>query len=169
MPQIATKLFRKPEDAEEALAELKSSGYRAEGLGVLVAEGSDSKRFVSKDAPKTEVVTLPGVGAVVAIGAAATVLGGAANRDPESALTESWSVTEETIDYYRFGISLGGVVVSVDAEGSDFAKAAGILRAASKSESDCKAGYASSPGFAAASRMSATNPIDAPMSGDFQK
>ncbi|MFC2058131.1 hypothetical protein ACFLTS_00605 [Chloroflexota bacterium] len=169
MPQVATKLFRKPEDAEKALAELKSSGYKAEGLGILVAEGSDGKRFASKDAPKTEVAILPGAGIVVAIGAAANALSGAAGKDPDTALAALWSVPEETIDYYRLGISLGGVVISVDAGSGDLAKAAGILRAASKSESDCKPMGVSSPGFAGASRMSATHPIDSLMSGDFQR
>jgi len=169
MPQVATKLFRKPEDAEKALAELKSSGYKAGGLGILVAEGSDGKRFVSKDAPNTEVVILPGVGMVVAIGAAAAALGGAAGKDPNTALAALWSVPEETIDYYQLGVSLGGVVVSVDAASGDLAKAAGILRSASKTERECKPGGGSSPGFAAASRMSATHPIDSLMSGDFQK
>jgi hypothetical protein len=77
-------------------------------------------------------------------------------------------VYEETIEYYKYSLPSGGIVVSVKADESKLEDAKQVLRAVPV----CSCGdriCGTSPGFQVASRMSATNPIDAPMSGDFRR
>ena len=85
------------------------------------------------------------------------------------ALAES-GLSEEALSYYRLGLALGGMVVRVSTDESKADEARKILRVAgSKPLTERAPQWANSPGFAAASRMSSTNPVDAPMSGDFRK
>jgi hypothetical protein len=35
MPKVQTKLFRKPEDAQKAISELKAKGFKAEEMGIV--------------------------------------------------------------------------------------------------------------------------------------
>lgn len=84
-------------------------------------------------------------------------------------LASSWGIPEETIRYYEFSVSLGGTLVSVQTEEDRAAEARDILRsAATEAIGERALMWSNSPGFAAAGRMSATDPIDAPMSGDFR-
>ncbi len=84
-----------------------------------------------------------------------------------SKLTEM-GVPEETVNYYQFGIASGGIVVSVQADEGRVAQAQELLRAVPICSGEDRV-QGTSPGFQAGSRMSATNPIDAPMSGDFRR
>ncbi|MFC1905884.1 hypothetical protein ACFLWJ_00180 [Chloroflexota bacterium] len=83
------------------------------------------------------------------------------------ALADSWGLDEETVKYYQFGVALGGILVGVKADEAKASEVRKIMRSAESSPEREK--IASSPAFKQASRMSATNPIDAPMSGDFRK
>jgi hypothetical protein len=77
-------------------------------------------------------------------------------------------IPEETVNYYQYGVAAGGIVVSVQADESRIAAAQEVLRGATcacESSSLCDV----SPGFLKAGRMSATNPLDAQMSGEFRK
>ena len=77
-------------------------------------------------------------------------------------------VPEDTVNYYQYSIPSGSIVVGVQADESRVAQAQEVLRALPV----CSLGNrirGVSPGFQAAGRMSATNPIDAPMSGDFRR
>ena len=77
-------------------------------------------------------------------------------------------VYEETIEYYKYSLPSGGIIVSVKADEAKLEDAKQVLRAVPV----CSCGdriCGTSPGFQVASRMSATNPIDAPMSGDFRR
>ena len=138
MPRVATKLFREPGEAEQAVSELKAKGYKAEEIVVITNEprarelGADIK-------PLSDV----------------------------SKLTEM-GVPEATVKYYDYGVSAGGIVVSVQADEARVAKAQELLRAVPVCSCDDRV-CGTSPGFQSASRMSATNPIDAPMSGDFRR
>ena len=82
-------------------------------------------------------------------------------------LAGDWGLDEATVKYYQFGVALGGVLVGVKADESKAADVRKIMRAAESAPERAK--VLSSPAFQQASRMSATNPIDAPMSGDFRK
>ena len=125
MAKVIAKLFREPEDVNQAVTDLRAKGYE---VGVI-----DS------------------------------------GADLETALAES-GLSEEALNYYKLGLSLGGTVVKVSTDEAKADEVQKILQGVG-----AKVGvekfpmWASSPGFTVASKMSATNPIDAPMSGDFRK
>lgn len=160
MPKVETKLYRKPEEAKKAIDDLKAKGFKPEEIGVVTNE---NRKKDLGDSIKPAVV----VNSVVALGAATSI--SKAGSDLSKALTELWGIPEETTSYYQRGIALGGVVVSVHAEDAKAAQARQILRAAAGRVAKKTALAQISPGFLKASRMSATNPIDAPMSGDFRR
>ena len=134
------KLFRDPLSAAKATEELKSKGFKAEEIGILVSDAEKAKKLGTKATDK--------------IGTALTKL----------------DLPEDTIRYFEFGASVGGVLISVDADESRLSKAHEILREADIKDAPKKGEmWASSPAFPAAGRMTATDPIDAKMTGDFRK
>lgn len=138
MPKIATKLFREPDEAKEAVGQLKAKGFKAEEI-VVLASAERSKSLGPDIKPMSDPGKLAEMG-----------------------------VPEHTVNYYRYSIPSGGIVVSVQADEGRVADAQEVLRAVPV----CGCGdriCGTSPGFQVASRMSATNPIDAPMSGDFRR
>ena len=138
MSNVASKLFREPGEAKEAIKELKAKGYTAEEM-VIVASPKSSK-LLGKG-----IQSIPDAGKLAEIG-----------------------VPTETIDYYKYAVSSGSVIVTVKADEKRIVQAKEVLRAVpvcSCKESSC----GTSPGFQFAGRMSATNPVDAPMSGDFRR
>ena len=80
-----------------------------------------------------------------------------------------WGVPEDTVNYYQHVVSLGGIVVSIHADDAHAEKVHEVLRAATAHPRKKSPLQEISPGFLKASRMSSTNPIDAPMSGDFRR
>lgn len=134
------KLFRDPLSAAKATEELKSKGFKAEEITILVSDADKAKKLGTKATDK--------------IGAALTKL----------------DLPEDTIKYYEFSASIGGVLVSVQADESRLSQAQEILREVGIKDSPKKGEmWASSPAFPAAVRMTATDPIDAKMTGDFRK
>jgi hypothetical protein len=159
MPKVQTKLFRKPEDARKAISELKAKGFKAEEIGI-VTSGKGKKEM-------SDVNPVADVGSVTAMGHATSL--SKAGSDLAKALSEFWSVPEDTVNYYQHVISLGGIVVSVHADDAHAEKAHEVLRAAAAHPRKKMPLQEISPGFLKASRMSSTNPMDAPMSGDFRR
>lgn len=138
MAKVAAKLFREPGEAKEAIGQLKAKGFK-EGEIVIFTSAERAKDLGGDIKPASDV----------------------------SKLTEM-GVPEETVNYYQFGITSGGIVVSVQADEGRVAQAQELLREAPICSGEDRV-QGTSPGFQAASRMSATNPIDAPMSGDFRR
>lgn len=165
MPKVV-KLFRYPEEAAEAVAQLKKKGYGADKVGVLLSERS-KEVLAAAALPEASGASLPEAGSVVALGMASAVAE-KAKAELRAALGEGWGLDEETLDYLQFGILQGGAVVGVDADEAKAKEVKALLRAASR-RMEREPMWAGSPGFTAASRMSETNPVDAPMSGDFRK
>jgi hypothetical protein len=65
---------------------------------------------------------------------------------------------------------MGGILISVQTDEARIPQAREVLRNASVEATPAIEGmWASSPAFPAAERMSATDPIDAKMTGDFRK
>jgi hypothetical protein len=159
MPKVQTKLFRKPEDAKKAISELKAKGFKAEEIGIVTS--GKGKNEMGDVKPAADV------GSVTAMGHASSL--SKAGSDLIKALGEFWGVPEETVNYYQHVISLGGIVVSVHADDAHAEKAHEVLRAAAAHPRKKMPLQEISPGFLKASRMSSTNPIDAPMSGDFRR
>lgn len=138
MPKVATKLFREPGEAKTAISELKAAGFKASEIR-LITSAKRAKELDADVKPVTDAGELTDLG-----------------------------IPEETVDYYQYAISSGGIVISVHAEEDRVARAQELLRTLPICSCDDSM-YSTSPGFNAASRMSATNPIDAPMSGDFRR
>ncbi len=172
MSTTVTKLFRLPGEAQSAVKELKAKGFKAEEIGILVGDKKGSQ-FAAEGVLVVKNVSLPNVESVLAIGATAASLSKGGKKEgtaPKAALIELWGVPEETIDYYGIGLALGGVVVSVSADEARAAEIHGILEGAeAASLRACEPLSDRSPGFLMAGRMTATNPLDAKMSGDFRK
>jgi hypothetical protein len=83
------------------------------------------------------------------------------------ALATDWGLDEETVKYYQFGVSRGGILFGAKTDDAKAADARGIMRSAESSPEREK--VATNPSFRQAERMSATHPIDGSMSGDFRK
>jgi hypothetical protein len=168
MAKAVTKLFREPQQAGNVIDKLKAKGYQAGEVGILIQEKADGETFAPDLSPVTKDISFPGLGAVIAKGAVAAALTG--GSEPRAALIELWAIPEETMSYYQLGLSLGGVVISVHAEGARLEEARQLLRETGvKPLTERSPMWASCPPFDIASRMSETNPIDAPMTGDFRR
>ena len=76
-------------------------------------------------------------------------------------LANAWGLGEETLKYYQFGVALGGVLVGVKADEAEASEVCRILRSVEASPEREK--VASSPAFKQSSRISATNPVNAPI------
>ncbi len=170
MAKTVVRLFKDHQQAEKAVADLKATGYKAEDIGILTASLSAAKKLAG-NATIARDIALAEAGAVCAAGPVAEVLNEvtAAKGDGEAALAATLNIPEEAVKYYEFGIAMGGVLISVHVEEGRSAKAQEILRSAGADSVERADRWSKSPGFAAASRMTQTNPIDAPMSGDFRR
>lgn len=164
MPKVVVKLFGNADQAAKALSELKAKGYGPDQVGVL--SGAHNKGAVAKSADSKEI-KLDETGIAFVSGRLAEDLSKA--KDVAKALAKLWEVPEETIAYYQSGVTHGSVAVSVHGPEDRLEEARKILRAASAGPSDSTKAYASSPAFTITSRMVATNPVDAKMTGDFRK
>ena len=141
MPKAIVKLFRDPAQAAKAAEELKAQGFKADDIGLLVSEGATADKMGAK-----------------------------VTKDIGAALSSMGDVTEEAIKYYEQGASLGGVLISVKGDEASLDKAQGIMRQADFADAPNRFDmWSSSPAFPAAGRMSAIDPLDAKMSGDFRK
>ena len=122
MATSVLKLFRRPEDAKQAVSDLKAKGYEA-----VIIERSGEKEL------------------------------------------EGIAPSDEAVDYYRMGLSLGGKIVKASVDDAKVDEVNKILLAAGFDELTARpAQWSSSPGFVQAQKMSATNPVDAVMTGDFR-
>ena len=136
-----SKLFRDVQGAEKAAQELKSKGFKAEEIEVLVRDKEMAQRLGTK-----------------------------AIEDIGAALTSLSDLPEETRSYYEFAVSIGGVLISVHADEARLAQAREILRGADLKVAPARGQmWASSPAFPVAGRMTETDPIDAKMTGDFRR
>ena len=140
MANTVVKLFRDPLVAARAAEELKSKGLKAEEIGILVRDGETAKKLGTKVTKE--------------IGAALTKL----------------DLPEDTVRYYEFGASVGGILISVQTDEARLPQAREVLRGTDPGAAQAREEmWASSPAFPAAGRMTATDPIDAKMTGDFRK
>lgn len=167
MAKIAARLFRKPDSAEKAVQELVKQGYKAEEIGMLLPT-EEAGRF-GKVAKTSASIGLPDAGQATAVGPVAMALQKAKSAEEvTTALAGVLSSTEDAAGYYQFGVAIGGILVSVHVDEGRCDQASRILRSAEAVPE--KVGmWAKSPGFARAERMTATDPVDAQMTGDFRR
>ena len=169
MAKVAVKLFKDPLSAEKAAAELEAKGFKTGEIGILVRDQARAAKFASG---KTAEVTLPQAGITLALGAMADALAktGASAEEAVAALADLLGLSQEAVKYYEFGLTAGGVLISVHTDKARLPQAQEILRSADALVAAAKGEmWGSSPGFASAGRMTETNPIDAKMTGDFRR
>ena len=165
--KAAVKLFGDPLNAEKAAEELKAKGFKGDEIGILVRNKEKTAKLVPTE---TTEVTLPETGATSAMGVMATALAKVGSEEAMATLTNSLGISEEAAKYFDFGISVGGVLISVHADEARLPQAQEILRAADVLVAPATGEmWATSPGFALAERMTETDPLDAKMTGDFRK
>ena len=141
MSKSVVKLFRDPQLAAKAADELKSKGFKEAEISILVSDGEKAKK----------------------VGAKAT-------KDIGAALAKMKDLSQEASQYYENAASVGAILLSVTADEKRLAQAQNIMRGAEFSDMPNRFDmWSTSPGFPVAEKMSATNPLDAKMSGDFRK
>ena len=141
MSKSVVKLFRDPQLAAKAADELKSKGFKETEISILVSDGEKAKK----------------------VGAKAT-------KDIGTALAKMKDLSQEAAQYYENAASVGAILLSITADEKRLAQAQGIMRGAEFSDMPNRFDmWSTSPGFPVADKMSATNPLDAKMSGDFRK
>ena len=122
MAQVVTKLFRRPENAAQALSDLKAKGYDVS----VIEKGAERE-------------------------------------------IDAMGLSEQVADYYKNGLCIGGKVVKTSVDDAKVDEVNKILLATGFDKlTERPAQWSTSPGFIKASKMSATNPIDAVMTGDFR-
>ena len=167
MVKGTAKLFRDRLNAKKAAEELKAKGFKGDEIGVLVR---DEEEVAELGLTKTTHVVLPQAGTAAAMGPIANALAKLGSEEGIRTLTELLGVSEESAKYYDFGISIGGILISVHADEARLSQAQEILRRADVLAAPAGTEtWATSPGFALAGRMTATDPLDAKMTGDFRK
>lgn len=166
MAKVASQIFKDPHKAEAALKELLASGFKKQDISIVAR----NKDLVAKLAGTKAVdsVQHPQTGALAVAGPLAGVVKQSKDGELAGAMAQALGVSEERARYYEFGISIGSVLVSISAGDQQIGQARRILESAEASPV-AAAVKESSPGFLQAERMSGTNPIDAPLSGDFRK
>ena len=170
MAEAAAKLFRDPQSAEKAVSELKTKGYKAGEISILLGSREEAEKFTrDMEGAATAEMDLTCGGHVFAMGKAAEALNKTTKEESAATLIELLNISEETYNYWGFSNSIGGIAVGVHADEARLPQARGIFRSVSAEEVCSNETRASSPGFIKAGRMSATDPIDAPMSGDFRR
>ncbi|MDZ4245870.1 MAG: hypothetical protein U1D67_02000 [Dehalococcoidia bacterium] len=166
MAKIVIKLFRDPRQASEVLGVLKKQGFKDDEIGLIAR--SNGNQVFSK---ASQTINFSEAGEIVAQGPVQSPLkeAGSAAEKPglAAALSKILELPEETGSYLEFGITVGGILVSVHAEDTKAQKARDVFRSSNFTAKPKVVN--SSPGFSIAERMAATDPIDAPMSGDFRK
>ncbi len=138
MAKVATKLFREPKEAMEAVSVLKGKGYKEDAI-VVITSAERAKTLA------TDVKPISDMGKLTEMG-----------------------VPEDTVNYYQYPVEIGGILVVVQGDEGGVAQAQELLRGVVACPSEDRS-HGTSPGFLQASRMSATNPLDAQMSGDFRR
>lgn len=161
--KTAYKLFSDPQMADEALAALRSGGYPAEAIGVLVRKGNGNPAA----AGAVEVGTLADVGAIAAVGAEVFGLaGGQAGADASAAIAGALGLPEEAVATFTISLMRDAVLVAVR-EGDGLPDAQQLLRRAEPA--NVRIPKQQNEGFELAERRTATNPSDGQFSGDFRQ
>ena len=138
------------------MANVATKLFREPGEANTAIDGLKSKGFKPK-----EIV-------VVASKERSKQLGGDIKAVSDGNKLKEMGVPEATVEYYQTLLPAGGIVVAVKADEGRVAQAQELLRGVAPCQCDDKA-CDTSPGFYAANRMAATNPLDATMSGEFRR
>jgi len=150
MSKPVVRLFRDPGLACQAVQELLAQGFSPQEIGIL-GKPQDSQEVCKLAGQQPSSVELGGLGVLTATGPLV--------QDPKKALAA------DTWGYYEMGLRLGGVLVSVHPQGKDGSRARQVLGRAEV----VRRGETAKGAFSKANRMTATDPVDARMTGDFRR
>lgn len=166
MSKLVSRLYRDPADAKQAIQHLIASDFKGHDIGLLARTEEMAKSVLGDKVGK---ISFHVVGEhLVAAGClipALTKAPGHASKVTE-VLKEALGVTQETAEYFDFGLGVNGVLVVVQTAETKVGEVRAIL---GQSASAPKPVGIASPGFNKAPRMASTNRVDATMTGDFRK
>ena len=153
MPNVIVKLFRDPRHAARAVADLLAKGFKAEEIGMLgkAEVGLEVAMKAGKDPSRWQ---LSGVGEVVAVGPLA---------QDEQAPLKVLGLPVDVMGYYEMGLKVGGVLLTVHGVRKE-EEARRLLH-----QAEVEPGEKTGGGFPKAERMTASDPVDAKMTGDFRR
>jgi len=153
MSKAIVKLFRDPGHAAKAVADLLTKSFKSEEIGILVKAdvGLELAGKMGKDPARRQ---LAGVGEMIAFGPLA---------QNEEAPLKTLELPQDVLGYYEMGLRLGGVLLSVHSQKKEGEVRRLLLRA------EVTPGEKAEGGFPRAERMTATDPVDAKMTGDFRR
>lgn len=82
---------------------------------------------------------------------------------------DSMGLSEQVLDYYKIGLFIGGKLVKADIDDAKVEEANKLMIDTGFDHlNERPPQWATSPSFVRAEKMSATNPMDAEMTGDFR-
>jgi len=165
------KFFRNTEHARDALKELMAHGYKPDEIGVLTREGPGAEALLGgAKVPVVRDVIITNIGPVMAAGALAGALKSVQNGDAGEALAKAVDLPEGRIGFFQFGLAMGGVLISIHAQGQRAEDAKKLLRQLELSHIGTTGQtYLNCPSFTGGDRMTETNLRDAEMTGDFRR
>jgi hypothetical protein len=160
------KVFRGADAAERALSQLNQKGFKGDEIAVVLRQIERNRSLAGRlDKPSTS--TLGNISDLLSAGPLSIPLK-EAKEELADLLTRELEIPGAQGKYYDFALQAGGVLIAIYTDETKASLAQQILKSAEvlpKEQSmDTK-----SPGFVRANRMVATDPVDAPMSGDFRR
>jgi len=159
------RLFRSPDSVDKALGVLKDKGFSKE-VAVVLRPMEQNRRLASKLTGSSQS-DIGGLGQVLSTGPVSAPLKDA-KEDLAALLSRELGIPAEQGKYYEFALRIGGILLAVYTDESKASLARLALKSAETLAKE-PAVSAKSPGFVKAARMVDTNPVDAPMSGDFRR
>jgi hypothetical protein len=166
MSKLVSRLYRDPADASAAVHHLISSGYKSNDVGVIARSERTARSVLGEKVDKTVVHAVDEILVATGFVAPALTNGMGQTGGLAAALAQVLGVRDEAAEYFEFGLGLDGVVVVVQTEESKVTEVHAIL---GESAANPRPVGVSGSGFEKSARMSATNPVDATMTGDFRK
>lgn len=162
MSKVITKLFRDPEVASLAIKRLEEESL---GKGLSLIARSDTKSPAYIHGMKNMKLKINAHEINVHGGLTSSFEAPGASEKVEEIIKSGLSLSEESYIYYIDAVSLGGILVSLEADEDQAKKISRLFRELELSH----AAAIQSSTFNQSGRMACTNSLDAAMSGDFRK
>ncbi len=158
------KLFRSPDAAERALDLLSKKGFGENETAVALHPMEQNHVMAGK---LVHPSAFGSANEFLATGPLSGPLKGA-KEELAALFVKELEIPAEQGNYYEFALQIGGILIAVYTDDTKADLARQTLKSASVPPEE-QALSDITPGFVKASRMAASNPIDASMSGDFRR
>lgn len=160
MGVVLVKLYKDLGQARAAVEALLQGGFKAEELTVVGSTSALARLEALKGASRGRVA-VDGRSLEVA----GPLSGQASQGELTTVLREVLGVPEDVLEYYRFGLVTGGLLLGVPGDEGRGEEARKLLRRLGGRGVE----KTKSPGFDRATRMTGSDPVDAKMTGDFRR